>query len=156
MPELVDNIVKAFTYTVDAPVTWFRDKIEILQKRNRYFYYHEKYRRVPTIDQCDVNDILCIYEADMQWRRDRRVDQEITKILRKRMEDCWAREQQSSLQNCKEEVAVYDREARHFGTKYSEMGAFGTARRCFMKQKHRMIEERRRAQEGQKTSSDDD
>ncbi|XP_070579667.1 NADH dehydrogenase [ubiquinone] 1 beta subcomplex subunit 10-like [Ptychodera flava] len=155
MPELVDNLIKAFSYTVDAPVTWFREKIEAQQKKNRYFYYHQHYRRVPTIDECDVNDVLCLYEADMQWKRDRKVDQEITKILRKRMEDCWAREQESSLQNCKGVVEQYDREAGHYATKYGELGAFGSARRCLMKQKHRMIEERRRAKEAKKSSSDD-
>ncbi|XP_077980567.1 NADH dehydrogenase [ubiquinone] 1 beta subcomplex subunit 10-like [Glandiceps talaboti] len=156
MPDLVESVLKIFYYTVDAPVTWFRDKIETQQKKRPYYYYHEQFRRVPTVDQCNVNDIACIFEADVQWQRDRRVDQEITKILRKRMEDCWVIEGESAIQKCKPVVEQYDREAGHYHTKYGDLGAFGSARKCLMKQKHRMMEERRAQEVGNAKSDGDD
>ncbi|XP_002731868.1 NADH dehydrogenase [ubiquinone] 1 beta subcomplex subunit 10-like [Saccoglossus kowalevskii] len=147
MAPLIDAIVKGFYYTVDVPVTWFREKIEGQQNKNVYPYYHQQYRRVPDIDQCDVNDISCMYEAEMQFKRDKRVDEEITKILRKRMEDCWVIEGESAIQNCKSVVDQYDREATNYNTKYGNLGGFGSARRCLMKQKYRMIEERNLAKQ---------
>ena len=42
-----------------------------IQSRSKLQYYHRHYRRVPTIDECEVGDHLCFYEANEQFRRDR-------------------------------------------------------------------------------------
>ena len=34
-------------------------------------YYHRRFNRVPTIDQCEIDDPLCRYEADAQFKRDK-------------------------------------------------------------------------------------
>uniref|UniRef100_A0A1I8F6G8 NADH dehydrogenase [ubiquinone] 1 beta subcomplex subunit 10 n=1 Tax=Macrostomum lignano TaxID=282301 RepID=A0A1I8F6G8_9PLAT len=71
---------KAFTDTwlfkaFDLPTTWFKENV---------------IDKVPTIDQCFVDDELCNLEADEQYKRDRLVDQEIVNILRRRRrEQCF-------------------------------------------------------------------
>ena len=42
-----------------------------IQSRNKLQYYHRHYRRVPTIDECEIDDQLCMFEANDQYRRDR-------------------------------------------------------------------------------------
>lgn len=39
--------------------------------QQHYPWYHQKYRRVPEIDQCDVRDVACQYEAEEQFIRDK-------------------------------------------------------------------------------------
>lgn len=68
--------------------------IEAIVEPNQkhYPWYHQQFRRVPTIDQCYMDDPCCAYEADMQFKRDKFVDNEILNILRMRFEDCVAYE----------------------------------------------------------------
>lgn len=56
--------------------------------RENYPWYHQQFRRVPTIDHCYTDDYVCIFEADAQFRRDKLVDNEILSIVRSRFEDC--------------------------------------------------------------------
>ncbi|XP_016431242.1 NADH dehydrogenase [ubiquinone] 1 beta subcomplex subunit 10-like [Sinocyclocheilus rhinocerous] len=61
---------KLFYYSVDLPVTTFRDIVEGIQSGKKSHYYHQKFRRVPELTQCREGDYVCYYEAEMQWRRD--------------------------------------------------------------------------------------
>ena len=45
--------------------------VEPIQIRNKIVYYHHQFRRVPTIDECDIGDNLCMFEANRQLDRDR-------------------------------------------------------------------------------------
>ena len=47
--------------------------VEPLHSRNKFYYYHRQFQRVPTIDECEVDEPLCIFEANEQFRRDRSV-----------------------------------------------------------------------------------
>ena len=55
-------------------LNFFVDRI-VLPLRRWYgadpVYYHRRFKRVPTIDQCFTDDIVCITEADKQFNRDR-------------------------------------------------------------------------------------
>ena len=53
-----------------------------------FYRYHRQYQRVPTIDKCEVADIMCKDEANSQYLRDKKVEQYILSILRSRMNNC--------------------------------------------------------------------
>lgn len=39
--------------------------------QKKYPWYHQQFRRVPTIDQCYTDDVVCDFEANQQFKRDR-------------------------------------------------------------------------------------
>lgn len=43
----------------------------VVPNQKQYPWYHRQYRRVPTIDECYTDDVVCQFEADEQWRRDK-------------------------------------------------------------------------------------
>ncbi|CAH1109720.1 unnamed protein product [Psylliodes chrysocephalus] len=140
------NIVEKFFSSVnnvlEAPVIWVREKvIEPNQKQSAW--YHQKFRRVPTIDQCYTDDIVCITEANLQFKRDKLVDSEILSILRERFEDCTLYEAPDHLEKCTPLMKQYEEAATNWFIKYGDLGAYGAAKAAYMKQKHRMIWERR-------------
>lgn len=93
------RLADALYRIVDGPVVWFRSKflkvnllliyfcfyfweyykiilfIETIVEPNRqnYPWYHQKFRRVPTIDQCFTDDPICKFEANQQFKRDKYV-----------------------------------------------------------------------------------
>lgn len=88
----------------------------VTPNQTKYPWYHERLRRVPTIDQCYLDDQLCIYEADMQYRRDKNVDNEILNILRYRMDDC-VREEYPDYEKCFPLKEAYEVAAANWFTK---------------------------------------
>ena len=53
--------------TLNKPVVWFRKNV-VEPRREPYPWYHRKYNRVPTIDECYVDDLMCREEADLQFK----------------------------------------------------------------------------------------
>jgi len=131
---------------IDGPVTWFRDTI-VTPNQQKYPWYHRKLARVPTIDQCGIEDHLCIYEANEQFKRDRGVDTGIITILRYRMDDC-VREEFPDYQKCFPLKHAYEKASENWYMKYGELGACFHVTGAFMKQKHRLLWERRHGKVG--------
>ena len=58
----------------------------MLQDRDFIFTY--RFQRVPTIDECYMDDQACKLEAETQYFRDRGVEQAIVRLLYQRFQDC--------------------------------------------------------------------
>ncbi|KAI6238158.1 NADH dehydrogenase [ubiquinone] 1 beta subcomplex subunit 10 [Aphelenchoides fujianensis] len=130
-------------YLIDWPVTFVREKlIEPLNDRFRKPYYHRKLTRVPDIDQCGVNDKACIYEANEQFRLDKLVDTYIMNILKIRTNRCITYHD-PYLAPCAPLMEEFEEAELNWFIKYGELGSEAEAVDVYMKQKHRMIWERR-------------
>ncbi|KAI6206664.1 NADH dehydrogenase [ubiquinone] 1 beta subcomplex subunit 10 [Aphelenchoides besseyi] len=119
-------------YMFDWPVTFVREKlIEPLNDRFRKPYYHRKLTRVPDIDQCGVLDRGCIYEANEQYRkRQTRANRCITY-------------NNPYVMPCAPLMEEFEEAELNWFIKYGELGYKADAMDVLMKQKHRMIWERR-------------
>ncbi|CAK9290986.1 unnamed protein product [Gordionus sp. m RMFG-2023] len=115
----------------------------IISHRNPPVYYHRKFNRVKDVDQCYTDDFPCYYEANLQFLRDREIDSAIINILRRRRDYCNFYFGREALHKCEKVIKDFDEAYMNYFVKYGDLGQKITARYCFMKQKHRMIWERR-------------
>ncbi|CAH1377140.1 hypothetical protein MTP99_018563 [Tenebrio molitor] len=140
------NVMEKFFNSVAnilvTPTVWVREKI-VEPNQKSYPWYHQKFRRVPTIDECYTDDVVCYYEANEQYRRDRLVDSNILSILRNRFEDCTLYEAPDHLEKCKHIWKQYEEATTNWFIKYGDLGGYHNVKTAYMKQKHRMIWERR-------------
>ncbi|XP_073997622.1 NADH dehydrogenase (ubiquinone) PDSW subunit [Rhodnius prolixus] len=136
------RLADALYRIVDGPVVWFRKTI-VEPNRQNYPWYHQKFRRVPTIDQCFTDDPICKFEANQQFKRDKAVDSEVLSILRKRFEDCVLYEGPDSKVRCAHIRQQYEEAETNWFIKYGDLGGYGDAEKALLKQKHRIIWERR-------------
>ncbi|XP_077173026.1 NADH dehydrogenase [ubiquinone] 1 beta subcomplex subunit 10 [Paroedura picta] len=143
VPNPVELIMKLYEHAVDAPVTAWRNFMESQHAKHRLYYYHRHFRRVPDLTECLEDDLVCFFEAEMQWKRDKKVDDSIVKIVQSRLEACGWREGASHSQNCAKEMQQFKDVVKAHQSKYADLGYHGNARKCLMKQKHRMIAERK-------------
>ncbi|XP_072016243.1 NADH dehydrogenase [ubiquinone] 1 beta subcomplex subunit 10-like [Amphiura filiformis] len=141
-------------YTVDGPVTAARNFIENQRAKRPTYYYHKVHRRVTPLEDCRSDDIVCQYEAAEQYKRDKKVEENILKILKERLSKCTVEEGPNAQQNCQDVFNAYDKNADAFEVKYGELGAVSTPLRCMMRQKYRVYYERKRAAQQQETLSE--
>ncbi|CAH8568718.1 unnamed protein product [Schistosoma mattheei] len=130
---------------IDKPVSLFREQV-VNRVRTPYPYYHKRYDRVPTIDQCLTNDLACIEEANQQFHRDRLVDLNIVRILRKRKNECmrwYSYQKEDVYQFCGPMFTEYEDAAVNYYIKYGELHWSTSVVDAFMKQKHRLLWEKR-------------
>ncbi|VEL10737.1 unnamed protein product [Protopolystoma xenopodis] len=120
--------------------------------RTPQVYYHKRYDRVPTIDTCIVKDDKCIFEANEQYNRDRLVDGQVVLILKKLMEGCriwYQREAEDVARFCSTYTSEYEEAATNYFIKYGDIAGNKDVVTAFMKQKHRLLWERRYGSVGQ-------
>ncbi|XP_034248495.1 NADH dehydrogenase [ubiquinone] 1 beta subcomplex subunit 10 [Thrips palmi] len=139
------KFINAFGRAVDGPVTWWRETI-VTPNQQKHYWYHRKYPRVPTVDQCYTDDPVCIFEADQQLERDMAVDGQIVSILRQRSEFCvryHGGQDENAVRECKPLWDMYQEAAGNYFCKYGDMGFKPSSKEVYMKEKHRLIWERR-------------
>lgn len=141
---------RAFVDLVRTPAHWVRENVVEANRGPKYYWYHRKFKRALPIDECYFDDEACAFEANVEFQRNRLVDICVLDLLRNRRDNChfWNLTKKNIIapsENCKELVDIYDREEINFFTKYGDIGYNHTVGQAYMKQKHRMIMERRRA-----------
>lgn len=97
---------------------WHFNSEKIVEPNQQdYPWYHQEFRRVPTIDQCYTDDVTCHFEANQQFKRDKMVENEILNILRQRFEDCVLYEAPDHLTKCKSVLETYEKAVENWFTK---------------------------------------
>ncbi|KAL0122951.1 hypothetical protein PUN28_007546 [Cardiocondyla obscurior] len=139
---IIYRLMNSLFYALDAPVTYVREKFVVPNQKN-YPWYHQQYRRVPTIDECYTDDLVCYTEANCQFLRDKQVESEILRILRSRFEQCSFYHGDTEKHVCEHLKDIYEQAAVNWFIKYGEMGVGLNVKAAYMKQKHRLIWERR-------------
>jgi len=135
---------KFFGILFDKPVDWVRENLSDKFRGPKYYYYHQRFNRVPTIDQCYIDDFGCFFEAEEQYKRDRMVEGRILIHLRNRFISCmeyhsWC----ERPDKCQREWRDYKDASLNYFIKYGDLGHGHDCQDVYMKQKHRLIWERR-------------
>ncbi|KAI4490389.1 hypothetical protein M0802_010660 [Mischocyttarus mexicanus] len=133
-PNPLHRFAKAVFNVIDAPVVFFREKI-VEPNQQKYPWYHQKFRRVPTIDECYTDDIVCFVEANLQFERDKVVDDAILNILRCRYEECAMHHGLEDRGVCMPLRAIYEEASGAWFAKYGDLTATLNVQQAFMKQK---------------------
>ncbi|XP_003741369.1 NADH dehydrogenase [ubiquinone] 1 beta subcomplex subunit 10 [Galendromus occidentalis] len=143
-PNFFARLSYGFMNIFEGPATFIREKVVLPNRGEPYPWYHRKFPRVKDIDQCYMDDFACIYEAEEQFLRDRKVDSQIVRILRRRREDCYLKERPDHVKRCAKVIKDFEDAEVNLFIKYGDMGIKRSAQMAFMKQKHRLVMERRK------------
>lgn len=135
---------------VRKPAHWIRESIVEPNRGPKYYWYHRKYNRTLPIDECYLDDLACVYEANIEFRRNHLVDAHTLDLLRARRDNCfmwWSSTKSRHVvpEECDDIADAYQREEDNFFIKYGDMHYNFSVTHAYNKQKHRMIMDRRRA-----------
>jgi len=142
-PSPTTSLANGFFALFDGPVTWFRETVIEPTRKNPPVYYHQKFRRVPTVDECYIDDVACHYEANEQFKRDRKVDATILTILKNRWNECAFYHGSDEAGKCQPLLDEWKDAETNFFIKYGDLNMYASVQDAYMKQKHRMVWERR-------------
>lgn len=135
---------------IRKPAHWIRQNVVEPNRGPKYYWYHRRYPRALPVDECYVDDQACLYEANQEFRRNFLVDRQTLELLRYRRDACafWnltTENRNFPSDKCQDLIDTFNREELNFFTKYGDMQYASTVVQAYMKQKNRMIMERRRA-----------
>lgn len=135
---------------IRKPAEWVRENIVEPNRGPKYYWYHRKFNRALPIDECYIDDSACIFEANMEYRRNQLVDRLALDLIRMRKDNChfwWltTKAQHQAAEECEGIEEIFNREQDNFFIKYGDLHFGSTVIHAYNKQKHRMIMERRRA-----------
>ncbi|XP_060064152.1 NADH dehydrogenase [ubiquinone] 1 beta subcomplex subunit 10-like [Ylistrum balloti] len=133
-----------FSLLLDVPSTFIKGTVDTFRGEKKTVpYYHRRFNRVPTIDECYTDDELCRFEANQQFKRDKQVDSDIVYILRKRYLRCALSDLYNRDTTCKEVKETFHKARDDWMIKYGHLPVYYDVVNAYMKQKHRMVNERR-------------
>ncbi|CAD6998391.1 unnamed protein product [Ceratitis capitata] len=122
---------------IDGPVTWFRETI-VEPNQKKQAWYHQRFQRVPTIDQCYTDDAVCRLKPTSSSA------------------DCTLYEAPDHMKKCKPILEQYEKAAENwFINANGDLGGYANAKSAYMKQKHRLIWERRHGPVGSGMKSEE-
>ncbi|XP_076819170.1 NADH dehydrogenase [ubiquinone] 1 beta subcomplex subunit 10-like [Clavelina lepadiformis] len=148
----IPYLSSVFYYSFDYPLQVARRFFDSIRVVKPSRYYHQKFRRVPNIWECSTDDVICIYEAECQFRRDMKIDQEILEIVDRRVHVCRTREGENAAFRCKELLELQEQVQAAWKVKYGDIGTTIDAQKVLQKQKNRFIEDRYLARTNQKVA----
>jgi len=129
-------------YAFELPATTLHNAFESLRAPKTNRFYHQQFRRVPEIWECGTEDKICVFEAESQFRRDKKVDAEIIKVIEQRKKVCMARAGTYGAIDCKHLLEQLEQCEQAWHVKYGDTGIHCNARNVLQKQKNRFIEDR--------------
>uniref|UniRef100_A0A6F9DM41 NADH dehydrogenase [ubiquinone] 1 beta subcomplex subunit 10 n=1 Tax=Phallusia mammillata TaxID=59560 RepID=A0A6F9DM41_9ASCI len=145
-----------FYYSFKIPQQFVNKLFDTISVQKPRRYFHRKLPRVPEIWECALDDMVCVYEAEKQFDRDRKVDQEVLRILNKRVQACQALNGENSNIYCAEVKELERQTENAWRIKYGDIGTTISARKVLNKQKNRFIETRYLASKNKRTETEDE
>jgi len=133
---------------LEGPVEWFYRNQEKKManwraKHGTPVRYHAEFPRVKRADQCETDDVVCLFEANEQMLRDRILDEEIIAVLKQRMDRClYENPMEDRLAKCEEYRLRTFTAMDLYDTKYGDLPFYANAIHVLSKQKHRLMRER--------------
>ena len=61
----------SYDYILQCTNALYSSENVVKPNQKQYPWYHQKFHRVPTIDECYEDDMVCYTEANSQYKRDR-------------------------------------------------------------------------------------
>lgn len=137
---------------IRKPAHWIRENVVEPNRGPKYYWYHKKFKRALPVDECYLDDLACLYEADVEYKRNMMIDRATVDMLIMRRDRCWFWHSQRkggmmkipAKEEC-DEIAMAAKEAQEiYDIKYGEQHFDHTVTHAYNRQKVRMIAERRR------------